>query len=413
MKNIKIILLIIGLTTLMSCEKEISKENKIIMHTAELHEKIITIDTHVDTPLRLFRSDVNLGDNHDPYRGGGKLDFPRMVQGNLDAAFFAIFVGQGERTPEANLKIKNRAFEIIDSINVQLEINKDVAEFAGTVLQLKNIIAKDKRAILFGMENGYPIGSDLSLVKNFYDKGVRYVTLCHTKNNDICDSSDDPNGAEHDGLSEFGTKVIREMNRLGMMIDVSHVSDKSFYDVIELTEAPIIASHSCTRTLRDHPRNMTDDMIKTLAENGGVIQIAFYSDYVKKMNENPQRDSAHQALREKYNHFKDLTNEQHAAASNEWIEIDRIYQKDLATVSQLVDHIDHVVNLVGVNHVGLGSDFDGGGELEDCYDVTAIGNITHELVKRGYSDKAIEKIWGENLMRVFENVEQAAVKLNK
>ncbi len=409
MKNTFIILLIAGINILMSCEKEISKENQIIMHTAELHEKIITIDTHVDTPLRLYRSDVNLGDSHDPYKGGGKLDFPRMVQGNLDAAFFAIFVGQGERTPEANLKIKERAFGIIDSINAQLEINKDVAEFAGTVLQLKNIIAKDKRAILFGMENGYPIGSDLSLVKTFYDKGVRYVTLCHTKNNDICDSSDDPEGAEHNGLSEFGKDVVKEMNRLGMMIDISHVSDKSFYDVIELTKAPVIASHSCTRTLRDHPRNMTDEMIKTLAENGGVIQIALYSDYIKKTKENPQRDSAHQALREKYNNFANLTDEQHAAASNEWIEIDRLYQRDLATVSELVNHIDHVVHLVGVDHVGLGSDFDGGGELEDCYDVTAIGNITHELVKRGYSDKAIEKIWGGNLMRVFQQVEELSV----
>ncbi|MBL1215320.1 MAG: membrane dipeptidase [Ignavibacteriae bacterium] len=400
----------IALFTFFGCEKEISKENQLIMHTAELHEKIITIDTHVDTPLRLYRSGFNLGEMHDSHQGGGKLDFPRMVQGNLDAAFFAVFVGQGERTPEANEKIKKRAFAIIDSINVQLELNKDDAEFAGNVLQLKNIVSNGKRAILFGMENGYPVGSDLSLVKTFYDKGILYITLCHTKNNDICDSSDDPDGAEHNGLSEFGKEVVKEMNRLGMMIDISHVSDKSFYDVIELTEAPVIASHSCTRALRDHPRNMTDEMIKTLAKNGGVIQIAFYSDYIKKTKPNPQRDSARQALRDKYNNFKDLSDEEHAAASNEWIEIDRIYQKDLATVSELVDHIDHVANLVGIDHVGLGSDFDGGGELEDCYDVTAIGNVTHELVKRGYSDKEIEKIWGGNLMRVFTNVEQVAVK---
>ena len=400
----------IALILFLGCEKEISKENQIIMHTAELHEKIITIDTHVDTPLRLYRSSYDLGEKHDPYDGGGKLDFPRMVQGNLDAVFFAVFVGQGKRTPEANEKIKERALRIIDSIIVQLELNKDAAEFAGSVVELKNIIAKDKRAILFGMENGYSIGKDLSLVKTFYDKGVRYVTLCHTKNNDICDSSDDPDGAEHNGLSEFGKEVVKEMNRLGMMIDISHVSDKSFFDVIKLTEAPVIASHSCTRVLRDHPRNMTDEMIKALAKNGGVIQIAFYSDYIKKTKPNPQRDSARQALREKYNNFQNLSDEEHAAASNEWIEVDRIYQKDLATVSELVDHIDHVVNLVGIDHVGLGSDFDGGGELEDCYDITAIGNVTHELVKRGYSDNEIEKIWGGNLMRVFTSVEQAAVK---
>jgi membrane dipeptidase len=410
MKNTITVISIIGLFIFMSCEKKISNENELILYTAELHDKILTIDTHVDTPLRIYRSTMNLGENHDPYKGGGKLDFPRMVQGNLDAAFFAVFVGQGERTPDANNKIKERAFEIIDSINVQLKLNNDAAEFAGSVLQIKNIITKDKRAILFGMENGYPIGNDLSLVKTFYDKGIRYITLCHTKNNDICDSSDDPAGGEHDGLSEFGKNVIAEMNRLGMMIDISHVSDKTFYDVIDLTKVPVIASHSCVRSIRNHPRNMTDEMIKTLAENGGVIQIAFYSDYLKKMKENPQRDSARQAIRAKYNDFKNLTNEEHEAANNEWIEIDRIYQKDLATVSELVNHIDHVVNLVGVNHVGLGSDFDGGGELEDCYDVSAIGNITHELVKRGYTDGDIEKIWGGNLMRVFTEVEQAVVK---
>jgi membrane dipeptidase len=259
-----------------------------------------------------------------------------------------------------------------------------------------------KRAIFIGVENGFPLGLDLNIVEVFYNKGARYITLCHTKNNDICDSSTDT--TEHNGLSAYGEEVVLEMNRLGMMVDVSHISDSSFYDVINLSKTPVIASHSCARAICDNPRNLNDDMLKKLAENGGVIQMCILSDYVKAPKPYPERDSAQNTLRVKYRGFDDLTKEEMAMARKEWYAIDTIFPRKLATVSDAVDHIDHMVKVAGIDHVGIGTDFDGGGGLADCQDVSQLGNITLELVNRGYSEDEIQKIWGGNIMRVLQKV---------
>ena len=197
------------------------------------------------------------------------------------------------------------------------------------------------------------------------------------------------------------------MNRLGMMIDVSHVSDQSFYDVLKLSKTPVLASHSCSRALCDNPRNLTDDMLRALAANNGVVQMCILSDYVKKPLPNPERDSARQAVRKKYNNFQDLKDEQWDAASAEWHALDTKYLHTLATVSDVIDHIDHMVKIAGIDHVGIGTDFDGGGGVEGCKDASQMGNITLELVKRGYTEKDIKKIWGGNLMRVMRDVEKA------
>ncbi len=218
------------------------------------------------------------------------------------------------------------------------------------------------------MENGYPVGTDLSLIKTYYDLGARYITLCHWANNDICDAATDPAGPEHNGLSTFGRQVVAEINRLGMMIDISHASDKTVRDVLEESTAPIIASHSSARAVYDHPRNLSDELLRMIGEKGGVVQATI--EYVK------------------------------AHASYD--------RPELPTVAEFVDHIDHIVNIAGIDHVGIGTDFDGGGELSDCYDVSEMGNITRELVKRGYTAKQIQNIWGGNLMRVFKNVQEAA-----
>jgi membrane dipeptidase len=265
-----------------------------------------------------------------------------------------------------------------------------------------------RRAIFIGIENGYPLGHDLSLIKHFYDRGARYITLCHTRNNDICDSSHD--STAFGGLSEFGKKVVAEMNHVGMMIDVSHASDQSFYDVITLSKSPVIASHSCARALCDHDRNLTDDMLLKLAENGGVIQVCILSAYVKKTPPNTQRDSAEAALRIKFRNFEDLTDAEMEQASKEWHENERKFPEALASVSDVVNHIDHIVKIAGIDHVGIGTDFDGGGELEDCYDVSQMKNITIELLRRGYSDEDVQKIWGGNLMRVMSEVKKKAEK---
>jgi len=205
----------------------------------------------------------------------------------------------------------------------------------------------------------------LSLIEEYYGLGVRYIGLSHSSNNDICDSSTDPGGAEHNGLSLFGELVIEEMNRLGIMVDISHASDETVRDVLETSTAPIIASHSSARAIHDHPRNLPDDLLIKIAETGGVIQTTFYKDYVKEL-----------------------------------------VPGELAMVSDFVDHIDHLVDVAGINHVGIGTDFDGGAMLSDCLEVSELGNVTWELVRRGYTEAEIRKIWGGNLMRVFREVNE-------
>jgi membrane dipeptidase len=262
-----------------------------------------------------------------------------------------------------------------------------------------------KRAAFIGMENGYPIGKDLSLIGEYYDKGVRYITFCHSRDNDICDSSTDTADPEDNGLSEFGKEVVAECNRLGIMIDISHASEKSFFDIIETTKAPIIASHSSARALCDHPRNLTDEQLKALAENGGVIQICFVYSFIKEQPPNPERDAALKALREKYGSRRDIRDE--AERAKLYAEYEAIFEKypgEKTTLEELVDHIDHVVALIGVDHVGIGTDFDGGGGVEGCNDVSEMPNVTEELLRRGYSEEDIRKIWGGNIMRVLSRV---------
>lgn len=410
MRNIlfMVMMIAVGLALFMKCSRDLTEE-ELAEKAAEIHDKVLTVDTHVDTPMRLVRSDYDLGERHDPDRRGGKVDFPRMKEGGLDAIFFAVFIGQGERTPAGNERAKDRALSIFEAIQQSLEKHSDLAELAVTPDDAYRIEKAGKRAIFIGIENGYPVGNDLSLIPKYYDLGARYITLCHTRNNDICDSSTD--STEHHGLSEFGEKVVAEMNRMGMMADLSHASDEAFYDVIEVSKAPIIASHSCARAICDNPRNLSDDMLKKLAENGGVIQMCILSSYVKPDEPNPERDAAFQALREKYRRYDDLSEEERQKAREEWRALEEKYPRKLANVSDVVDHIDHIVTVAGIDHVGIGTDFDGGGGVEGCYDVSEMGNITLELIKRGYTEKQIRKIWGGNIMRVMAEVERVAEEM--
>lgn len=373
-----------------------------------LHQQILTIDTHTDTPLRLLHDDFDLGVRHDPIESQSKLDLPRMVEGGLDAVFFAVFVGQGERNPAGNEKAKNQALQIFKVIVETVEKNSKMAELAFKANDASRIEKSGKRAIYIGMENGYSLGNDLALLETYYELGARYITLCHTKNNDICDSSTDPAGPEHNGLSTFGEQVVAEMNRLGLMVDVSHSSDAAFYDVLQVSKAPVIASHSCARALCDNPRNLDDAMLIALAAKGGVIQMCILSDYVKRMEPNPKRETALAPLREKFNQSEQMTDEERKQLRHAWAEVNRKYLRKLATVSDVVDHIDHMVMVAGIDHVGIGTDFDGGGAVEGCYDVSEMGNITLELIKRGYTEEQIRKIWAGNFLRVFEQVEQTA-----
>jgi membrane dipeptidase len=388
-----------GLILLGSCAG--NTEEALIKRADKIHEAILTVDTHCDTPMRLMRSDFDLGVRNDD----GCVDFPRMREGGLDAEFFAVYIGQGPRTEEDHLKVYNRALKIFDAIHTNVEKNSDQAEIALTVEDAYRIKNEGRIAAFIGIENGYPIGNDLSRVEEFYNLGARYITLSHSGNNDICDSSTDSQGPEHNGLSEFGEEVVAEMNRLGMMIDVSHISDDSFYDVIKTSKAPVIASHSSCRALCESPRNLSDDMIMALKDNGGVIQICILSNYLRQPEPNPELDMMLKEIREKYNNFEDLTKEEYDKARNEYYTTRNKYRK-YATVADAVDHIDHVIQIAGIDYVGIGTDFDGGGGIENVMDVSQMKNLTIEMLRRGYSRKELEKIWGGNVMRVLGEVER-------
>ena len=300
---------------------------------------------------------------------------------------------------------------MLDSIHSMLKHDGDLATLALKADDLARIEKTGKRAIYIGMENGFPLAKDLSRVEEFYKLGVRYITLCHSYHNDICDSSSDAKPAEHNGVSEFGKLVIAEMNRLGMMVDVSHASDKSFFDAIELSKAPVIASHSSVRAIAHHNRNMTNEMIKKLAAKGGVIQICLLDEYIKDPDTTSVKFVRMKELHRRYREEADkMTDVQKEALHKEWDEVQAMNPESSPTVKDLCDHIDHVKNLVGVDYVGIGSDFDGGGGLRDCADVSQFPNITLELVRRGYTEKEIRKIWGGNLLRVFRDVEKYAEK---
>lgn len=368
-----------------------------------LHRRILTLDTHCDTAFNLARKDWKIGDRHDPaLRSSGKVDLPRMAEGGLDAEFFAAFVAQGPRTPEGNAKARNEVLAIIDAIYGMAREYPALVGVALTPDDAYRLKKAGRRAAYIGIENGYAVGNDLGLLREYYGKGVRYVTLCHSRDNDICDSSTDPGDPMDRGLSAFGREVVRECNRLGILVDVSHASDRSFFEVIEASGAPVIASHSCARAISDSPRNLSDDMLKALAKNGGVMQMCFLSNYVRKPSPNPEREKALKALNEKYDRpgMRDDA-ESRRKVHEEYEAIQEKYPSEKATIKDLVDHIDHVVKVVGIDHVGIGTDFDGGGGVVGCDDVSGMVHVTEELLRRGYSETDIARIWSGNFMRVF------------
>ncbi len=382
-----------------------NSEDQLIKRADKIHESIITVDTHCDTPMEFIRSDFDIREKNT----FGCVDFPRMVEGGLHSEFLVVFIGQGPRDDSSCTIAHKKALDIFKAIHENVERSSTMAEMAYSPEDAYRIFKDGKIAVFTGLENGYPIGKDISRIKQYYDLGARYITLCHSKNNDICDSSTDSKGSENNGLSPFGLEVIKEMNRLGIMVDVSHISDKSFFDVLKASRAPVIASHSSCRALCENPRNLNDDMLLALKEKGGVIQICFLSNYLKVPDPNPELEVKLREVRQKYGDYKALSGEEQQKMRDEYRAIQRKYQK-LATVTDVVDHIDHVVQVIGVDYVGIGTDFDGGGGVDGCRTVSEMKNITIELLRRGYKKADIEKIWGGNVMRVFREVENLKQK---
>ncbi len=380
-----------------------------------LHQEILTLDTHCDTPLRMLDTTWDIGAYHKPgVRSAGKIDLPRMRNGNLDAEFFAVYVAQRPLTEENYRKARESADQLFRLIDKMLQTYPDVIRLATTP---EDAYANEKQGLLsayIGVENGFALGHDLNRLAELHQRGVRYITLCHTRNNDICDSSTDDSGPLYHGLSDFGRTLIAEMNRLGILVDVSHASDETFYQALEVSKAPIFASHSCVRALCNNPRNLSDEMIQALATHDGVLQMCILSDYVKEMPVNPQREAAIAALREKYGTWETIQDDSARRLLRQaYNELDIQYPRHLATVADVVDHIDHVVRLVGINHIGIGTDFDGGGGVSGCNDVSQMSNITAELLKRNYRREDIEKIWGGNFMRIFRRSLEISKELNQ
>ena len=371
-----------------------------------IHDRILSVDTHCDTPLLMLSGRWDVGVRHEPgKRDSAKVDLPRMAEGGLDAEFFVVFVGQGERTESGYAKAKERALAMLEAIHGMVKKYPALIGLALTPDDAYQLKKDGKRAAFIGMENGYPVGKNLANLEEYHKLGVRYLTLCHGSDNDICDSSTDTDNPEDNGLSDFGKEVVAECNRLGIIADVSHLSDQSFFDVLEASRAPVIASHSSCRALCDHPRNLSDEMIRVLAKKGGVIQICFVASFLRKAEPNPDREKALQELRVKYGSMRDIKDEaQREKIWQEYEAIDEKYPEARATVKDVVDHIDHAVKIAGIDHVGIGTDFDGGGGVVGCNDVSEMFHITEELLRRGYTEEQIEKIWGGNVMRVFRQV---------
>ena len=410
--------LFVFLTICLGCNENILKriygnetESELIERALSIHKKVLTLDTHADTPLRMIEPGFRMSDRHDPNETGSKVDYPRMIEGGLDAIFFAAFVAQDIRNDKGNFRAKNLCVQMIDSILSSIQQNSDVVGLALNPEDAYSLEKEGKRAIYIGIENGYPIGEDLSNIETYYKKGVRYITLVHSSNNDLADSATDPAGPEHNGISEFGSKVVKEMNRLGIMVDVSHGSDAVFYDAIKISKAPIIATHSNARSVTNHKRNMTDDMLKLIAKNGGVVQLTMLSNYLRDPVPNITAEKLKKELLSSIKPIDQMTTLEKETMRKRLNDIDDKYPIAPANLKNVVDHIDHIVNVAGIDHVGIGCDFDGGGGIDGVFDVSQVMNITIELVKRGYNEDQIAKIWGGNLIRVFSEVQTIARKI--
>ncbi|MCU0284883.1 MAG: dipeptidase [Acidobacteria bacterium] len=365
----------------------------------KIHQEAVVIDTHCDTPMLMLDRGLDIGQ-----KSNNDLDLIRMKEGGLDAVFFAAFVGN-------DLDQKNpakKALEMIDVIYEQVEKYPNLAKMALSPGDIWDIHREGKRAILIGIENGGPLENNLHLLRNFYRLGVRYITLTHNDNNDICDSSS-AKTVKWNGVSPFGQEVIKEMNRLGMLIDVSHISDKAFHDVLEFSKAPVFASHSSTRYICGAGRNMSDDMILALAKKGGVIQITYCSFFVD--DDYRQKAEANEKVIEpEMNLLKEKYKDNPEAYWNEAIILWKKNSPPSPPIEKLIDHIDHAVKVAGVDHVGLGSDYDGAGSYPvGLENVSGMPLITYHLLKRGYSERDIKKILGGNFLRVFE----AAINVSK
>ncbi len=379
-------------------------QNAVSPRAKQLHDRAIVIDSHDDTTQRLlFEKGFDIGARHPD----GNIDIPRMREGGLDALFFSIWMPSEVTGPTA----VKRSLDLIDSVRQAVVTHPNDLVLATTAADIRKAAADHKIAALMGMEGGHMIDNDLGVLRQYAALGVRYLTLTHFKNNDWADSSTDK--PAHNGLTPFGKDVVRELNRLGVMVDISHVADKTFFDALAVTSAPVIASHSSCRAIDQHPRNMTDEMLRALAKNGGVVQInyevSFLSEEYRVASEKKSGGVVAQlaAASKRCGGNEACSTLEEARVNREAM---RKGELPKVTWEKIVEHIDHAVKVAGVDHVGLGSDFDGATMPLGMDDASQLPKLTDALLKKGYSEQDVEKILGGNLLRVMEAVERAARK---
>lgn len=324
------------------------------MEAKAFHDRHLSLDSHCDTPM--------VGVWEFPRRSEKSLvDVVKMQEGHLDASIMVAYLPQGERSDAGHAEARRKAEGILDDIRAMVTVNADKVGIAATPDELYALKAQGRKAIMLGIENGYAIGRDLSLLQHFREKGIVYMTLCHNGNNEICQSARPKPGDEGEGVTDFGREVIREMNRLGIMVDMSHASEKSFYDALELSDKPIVCSHSSSRALCDHPRDLTDEQLRALAQKGGVAQVTFYDGFLRK--------------------------------------------EGGATIDDAVAHLKHMVEVAGIEHVGIGTDFDGDGGVPGLASASELINFTRRLLREGFTEKELCLLWGENFLRVMRQVQ--------
>ena len=425
----KKIALLFSVMILLGCQEKKENTNTQLLQKAQMiHLKSVTLDTHDDIDVKNFSDSLNYTQDTDT-----QVNLPKMEKGGLDVAWFIVYTGQGDLTEEGYEKAAANAQSKFDAIHRLVnEYGSHKIGLAKSSADVDSLRKIGKKVAMIGVENAYPLGEDLTEVKRYYDLGARYMSLAHNGHNQFSDSNtgEFDNTAKHRGLSELGKKVIDSMNYYGIMVDLSHPSKESIRQTIEQTKAPVVASHSGARALSDHPRNLDDEQLEWIQKNGGVVQTVALALFVNKEKHKKYLsavDSVYRITANKLGIRYLSSSERRQLKEKERAEYDNLFSKivtaaaeDLAeaktkyppvNVSDYVDHIDYVKNKIGIDHVGISSDFDGGGGIEGWQDASETFNITLELVKRGYTEEEIGKIWSGNLLRVLDATEETAKRL--
>ena len=378
-----------------------TRDERVWQRALQIHRRAIVIDTHNDVTTPMTNDDFDLsGAPPVPYR----TNIERMKKGGLTAEFFSLYIKPWYVEHGGSAR---RTLDMIDSVYRAVERHPTDLMFATSVADIRRAKRTGRVAALMGIEGGHAIEDSLPALREFYRLGVRYMTLTWNNTNNWADAG--RGEKKHNGLSEFGKEVVREMNRLGMLIDVSHVSDKTMSDALDVSKAPIIASHSSARAISNVPRNIPDDLLERIAKNGGVVQVNFYSAFVDVKTVGPQSEERDKRLKAQQDAIDEKYKNDPERRAEESDKLEAANPLPPLPISKLIDHIDHIVKVAGIDHVGIGADFDGANDMpEGAQDVSMLPNITYELLKRGYSERDIRKILGENFLRVFAEAERVA-----